>query len=176
MLGQKIEPTSERQDNRRKTYLNIKNGAVVKRNENGQEETFSFVEGRLSSIYKKDRTFRGEKVVYWYIDLQDEEGELFSIGLSYSSNIFKGIILPLASDKGIASIKKGANVKIEPYTKNGYDKVVVTADGTKLDWITSTLPPLDEVSIGGRTIKDDTKRMEFISQLAEKVNSNIFTK
>nr|CDL65536.1 unnamed protein product [uncultured bacterium] len=175
MLGHRIEPNSERQDYKRKVYLNIKNGAIVKRN-NGQEETFAYVEGKLSDLSQKDRTFRGEKVVYWYIDLRDDEGELYSIGLPFGSNIFKSIVLALASDMGIEAIRNNSIIRIEPYSRNGYDKVTVWGEGVKLDWIVKTLPPVEEVTIGGRKVKDDTKRMEFICDLANKVKSNIVRK
>lgn len=174
MLGQRTD--SDRQEARQKTYLNVKNGAIVRRTETGEEEYFSYVEGILSSIFQKGRTFRGEKVVYWYIDLRDEEGELYSIGLPFSNNVFKSIVLSLSSDRGIEMIRKGATIKIEPYRRDTYDKVNVYADGEKLDWGVKTLPPIEEVSIGGRTIKDDSKRMELIVSLAEKVKSNICIK
>lgn len=174
MLGQRTD--NDRQEARRKIYLNVKSGAIVRRTETGEEESFSYVEGRLSSISQKERTFRGEKVAYWYIDLRDEEGELYSIGFPFSNNVFKSIVLSLSSDRGIEMIRKGATIKIEPYRRDTYDKVNVYADGEKLDWLTSTLPPVEEVTFGGRKVKDDTKRMEFICNLAEKIKSNIVIK
>lgn len=169
MLGQITEP----KQSRRKTYLNVKDGAIVKRTETGEEVSFSFVEGKLSDVFTKERTFRTERVLYWYIDLRDDTGELFSIGLPYNSGIFKSIILALASDRGLQAIRGGEAIKIEPYTKNGFDKVQVSTSGTRLDWVTKTLPAMEEITIGGRTIKDDTKRMEFISSLADKVKLEI---
>ena len=67
MLGERITA------DRRKTYLNIKEGAIVRRTPEGTEERYSYVEGRLEAISQKERTFRGEVVVYWYIDLRDED-------------------------------------------------------------------------------------------------------
>lgn len=167
MLGDRIE------QNRRKTYLNIKNGAVVKRTDKG-EESYSYVEGRLEAITQKERIFRNESVIYWYIDLRDREsGELYSIGSPYGSNTFKSIVLALASKVGLDVIKEGGSIRIDPYTKKGFDKVVVWADGTQLDWVVKTLPPVDEAMIGGRKIKDDSKRMEFISSLVEQIRASI---
>lgn len=158
MLGQR----NETRQTLRKVYLNIKDGAVVKRTDHG-EETYSYVEGRLENIYQKDRTFRNESVVYWYIDLRDDDsGELYSIGFPYGSNTFKSIVLALASPTGITAIEDGSIIRIEPYTKNGYDKIVVWVKGVKLDWVTRTLPPIVERAIGGRKIKDDTDRMNLI--------------
>ena len=166
MLGQYNEP----QEDKRKVYLNIKDGAVVRRTDNG-EEKHSYVEGRLEAITTKERTFRGEVVVYWYIDLRDtESGELYSIGFPYSNNIFKSIVLSLSSDE---TLSKDNVVRIEPYIRNGYDKVVVWLNGVKLDWVTKSLPPVEETTIGGRRVKDDTKRMEYISSLTETLKSRI---
>lgn len=166
MLGAYEKP----QEDKRKIYLNIKDGAVVRRTDSG-EQKFSYVEGRLEAITTKERNFRGEVVVYWYIDLRDtESGELYSLGFPYSNNIYKSIILSLSSDETLSPENV---VRIEPYLKNGYDKVVVWLNGVKLDWVVKTLPPVEEVTIGGRRVKDDTKRMEYICSLTETLKSRI---
>lgn len=168
MLGERIS------SNRRKIYLNIKEGAVVKRTPEGEEEKFSFVEGHLENISQKERTFRGETVIYWYIDLRDDESkELFSIGFPYGSNTFKSIILQLASEEGLEGAKNGRIVRIEPYTKDGYDKVQVWSGENKLSWVTRELPPIEDVVIGGRKMKDDSKRMAFISSLTDKIKCSL---
>lgn len=155
---------------RRKTYLNIKNGAVVKRTDNGQEESYSFVEGRLEAITQKERTFRNEVVIYWYIDLRDEEsGELYSIGFPYGSNTFKSVVLALACPMGLDAVRNGSIIRVEPYSRKGLDKVVVWGEGVKLDWVTKTLPPVVETMIGGRKVKDDSNRMNYICSLVGQV-------
>lgn len=165
MLGQRTEQVQ----GRRKTYLNIKNGAIVKRTATG-EESYTYVEGRLEAISQKERTFRNEVVVYWYIDLRDEEsGELYSIGFPYGSNTFKSVILALASPMGLTAVNNGSVVRIEPYTRNGYDKIVVWGEGVKLDWVTKTLPPVSERMIGGRKVKDDSERMSYICSLVSQI-------
>ena len=165
MLGQRTEQTQ----GRRKTYLNIKNGAVVKRTATG-EESYTYVEGKLESISQKERSFRNEVVVYWYIDLRDEEsGELYSIGFPYGSNTFKSVILALASPMGLTAVNNGSVVRIEPYTRNGYDKIVVWGEGVKLDWVVKTLPPVYERMIGGRKVKDDSERMNYICSLVSQI-------
>lgn len=165
MLGQRTEQAQ----GRRKTYLNIKNGAVVKRTATG-EESYTYVEGRLEAISQKERTFRNEVVVYWYIDLRDEEsGDLYSIGFPYGSNTFKSVILALASPMGLTAVSNGSVVRIEPYTRNGYDKIVVWGEGVKLDWETKTLPPVSERMIGGRKVKDDSERMNYICSLVSQI-------
>lgn len=171
MLGQRTEQAQ----GRRKTYLNIKNGAVVKRTATG-EESYTYVEGRLEAISQKERTFRNEVVVYWYIDLRDEEsGELYSIGFPYGSNTFKSVILSLASPMGLTAVSNGSVVRIEPYTRNGYDKIVVWGEGVKLDWVTKTLPPVSERMIGGRKVKDDSERMNYICSLVSLIQGTTST-
>lgn len=165
MLGQRAEQAQGRS----KTYLNIKNGAVVKRTASG-EESYTYVEGKLEAISQKERTFRNEVVVYWYIDLRDEEsGELYSIGFPYGSNTFKSVILALASPMGLTAVNNGSVVRIEPYTRNGYDKIAVWGEGVKLDWVVKTLPPVVERMIGGRKVKDDSERMNYICSLVSQI-------
>ena len=97
---------------------------------------------------------------------------IYSICLPYSSGVFKSIVLSLASDEALSS---STPVRIEPYEgRNGYTKVVVYSDGVKLDWVAKQIPEQETVSVGGRTIKDDTKQMEYIvsivNQITERIN------
>lgn len=163
MLGQ-LE-----QDTKRKIYLSISKGKIVHYLQNGGIEYFKNVEGTLQDIYTKERSFNGQKVPFWYIDIKDGT-ELYSISLPYISGTFKTIILALASDE---ELTKDKPVVIEPYEKNGYTKVVVYSDGVKLDWITKELPPLKEIEVAGRKYTDDSERMAFIENLAAKVAGRI---
>ncbi len=168
MLGERVT-----QGARRKTYLNIKGGAIVKRTPQG-EESYAYVDGRLERITTKQREFHGETVTYWYLDIRDvENGELYSLGFPWASNTFKSIILQLASETGLECVKRGSTLRIEPYTRNGYDKVQVWGEGIKLDWATKDLPPVTERVIGGRKVKDDTQRMNLIETLARSVASHL---
>lgn len=162
MLGQYEKQT-------KKTYLNISKGRIVKRTPSG-EEYYKNVEGGILSIYQRERKFSSGTALYWYIDLQDRDGELYSIGFSYGSNTFKSIILSLASAPDLHAL---GSVLIEPYLKDNLEKVVVYYEGVKLDWVVKSLPPLEEVSIGGKTRKDDTKRMKFISSIVEEIGNKI---
>lgn len=152
----------------RRYYLSISDGQVV-HTENGQREYYSFVEGTLEKIYKLERTFNGETVPYWYIDIRGEKDELYSVSLPYKSGTFKSIVLALASEQAIAL----STVKIEPYKKGEFTKVVVSSNGRRLDWITKELPAVEEVYIAGQRVKDDTKRMEYIERLVEQINARL---
>ena len=151
-------------NNDRKTYLSINQGRVIQ-GSGSNKQLYSYIDGTIDSIYKKD-TYFGEKVTRWYIDLRDGE-ELYSLCLPYSSGVFKSIILALASDDSLTS---STYVRIAPYCgKNGYTKVVVYSDGVKLDWVTKELPKQELVTIGGKQVKDDSKQMELIESFCNKI-------
>ncbi len=168
MLGQEIIQTQTQSHTRQqwRKWLTIHHG-IVELSENGSKRAFSYIEGRLQGIYTAKRTFRGEEVDRYFIDMRDEEGELYSIGFPYNSGTLKSIVLALASCENLTA---STLIKIEPYEKNEYTKVIVRADGNKLDWITKELPPVEEVCIGGRTYRDEAKRMDYIASLVETIN------
>lgn len=158
-----------RQQQERKIYLSINHGKVVQ-GTGEEKQLFSYVDGAIEAIYTKRSTFGGEEVVRWYIDLRDG-GELYSLCLPYSSGVFKSIVLALAAEQ---SLTASTPVRIEPYEgRNGYTKVIVYADGTKLDWVTKQLPPQETITIGGRQIKDDTKQMELITSYVKLIQERI---
>ncbi len=156
-------------DSRRKIFLTISHGKVVHYLSGGEKEFFKNVEGTLSDITIKERSFNGKDTPFWYMDIRDGK-ELYSISLPYSSGTFKSIILSLASYR---SLCKETKVIIEPYERNNFTKVVVYADGEKLDWVVKELPPLKEVVVGSSTYTDDTERMNYIRGIASQVRERI---
>ena len=156
-------------DSRRKIFLSISHGKVVHYLSGGEKEQFKNVEGTLQDITLKERSFNGKTEPFWYIDLRDGK-DLYSISLSYASGTYKSIILALASCKNLS---KDTQIIIEPYEKDNFTKVVVYADGEKLDWVVKTLPPLKEVNVGGRTYSDDTDRMNYIRDLTSQVRERV---
>lgn len=155
-----------------KHYLAINNGKVIIDRGNGRKESFGYVEGVLEGIYTQKRNFGGEEVTRWFIDLRDGT-EIYSICLPYSSGVFKSIVLALASDE---ALRNDTPIRIEPYERNNFTKVTVYSDGTKLDWITKELPPLREVKVGTKIVKDDTERMNLICNLCNTINDRITKK
>lgn len=153
----------------KKHYLSINNGKVIIDRGQGKKESFSFVEGVLEGIYTQKRNFGGEEVTRWFLDLRDGS-DIYSICLPYSSGTFKSIVLALASDEALSS---STPIRIETYEKGGFTKVVVYSEGTKLDWVTSELPPLKEIKVGSKVVKDDTERMNFINNLCNTINQRI---
>lgn len=156
-------------DSRRKIFLSISHGKVVHYLSGGEKEQFKNVEGTLQDITLKERSFNGKTEPFWYIDLRDGK-DLYSISLSYASGTYKSIILALASCK---TLSKDTQIIIEPYEKDNYTKVVVYADGEKLDWVVKTLPPLKEINVGGRTYSDDTDRMNYIRDITSRVRERV---
>lgn len=152
-----------------KHYLAINNGKVIIDRGNGKKESFSFVEGVLEGIYTQKRNFGGEEVTRWFIDLRDGT-DIYSICLPYSSGVFKSIVLALASDE---ALNNATPIRIEPYERNNFTKITVYSDGTKLDWITKELPPLREVQVGTKVVKDDSERMKFICNLCNTINDRL---
>ena len=67
-------------------------------------------------------------------------------------------------------------VRIEPYQKGSFTNVTVWSDGVKLDWMTKKLPPIEEVKVGDRIYKDETKRMAFIAAIVNKLNQRLSVK
>lgn len=158
--------TDRHQSGRPRKWLSINHGKV-ELSEDGEKQLFSYVQGYLRSIYTAPRTYNGEQVTKWFIDLEDGEEELYTISFPYNSGTFKSIVLALASATDLTSCTQ---VKIEPYQKGNFTNVVVRADGFKLDWVTKELPPVETLTINGRTIKDEGKRMEYITTLTKSIN------
>jgi hypothetical protein len=156
-------------DNRRKTYLSINHGKVVKGSGAAKEE-YSYIDGTIEAIYTKRSTFGNEEVERWFIDIRDGN-DLYSLCLPYASGVFKSIVLALASDEALTS---STPVRIEPYEgKNGYTKVVVYSDGVKLDWITKQLPPQQTIKVGGKQIRDDSEQMKLICSFVDILRKRI---
>lgn len=152
----------------KKIYLNIAEGKVTHRGDSGRVEKYDFVEGTLERIYKKEREFRGEKVLYWYLDIKDSKGgDIYSLGIHSTSGVWRSIILSLGSVETFL-----IPIKICPYKKGEYDKVVVYSGDTRLDWV-SDLPPVETIEVEGEKVKSSAKRERFISELVDKVNRKI---
>lgn len=150
-----------------KTFLNIREGKIIKKGPHG-EEAYTYVEGYLGAIYTREREFKGERVPYWYIDLQEPSGgEIYSLSIPYSSGVAKSIL------NALASAEEMGMVKIEVYQRGEFTKATVYNKGQRLPWKYPQLPPLEEIQVGGRTVKDDSRRMEFIEQIAREVTDKI---
>lgn len=150
-------------------YLSIRNGRVVYKN-GDNEELYTFVEGYLNGIAKRERTFNGETVPVWYLNLRNEDGGEYCIAFPYNAGSFKSIVLCLAS---LEHLSTSTVVRIDAYEKDGFTKVVTRANGEKLNWVTSELPPTREVVVSGQIVKDSTERMRYIEGLVEGISKKL---
>jgi hypothetical protein len=146
-----------------KIYLNIKEGKIFK-----GATAFEYVEGYLKSIELKDREFRGEAIKYWYINLDSQSGELYSLALPYYSGVAKSLFNSLASAPDFTK-----EIKIKPYQSGEFTKVVTYLGGEKLNWKYTELPPIEEVKVGDKIVKDDSKRMSLIVNIVTDINTKI---
>lgn len=154
--------------NQSKTYLNIREGKIVSRLKDSPEQYYDYVEGSLGEITIKEREFKGELVKYWYVELRDKSGVVYSLAIPYYSGVAKSLFNSLASAPDFTR-----PIKIEPYQSGEYTKIKVTQAGERLPWKYPELPPVEEVRVGDKTVKDDSKRMKFITDLVNQINATL---
>lgn len=146
-----------------KTYLNVKEGRIYQ-----GSIAYDYVEGYLRGIETKEREFNGERVKYFYFDILSDSGELYSLALPYYGGVAKSLINSLASAQGFTD-----PIRIQTYQSGDFTKVATYQSGQRLPWKHSQLPPVEELRIGDRIVKDDSKRMALIASIVITVNSII---
>jgi len=147
----------------KKIYLNIKEGKIYEK-----EKGYDYVQGYLKSIELRDREFRGEIIQYWYVNIQSQTGELYSIALSYYSGVAKSLFNSLASAQDFSK-----PIRVQTYQSGEYTKVVVYSGAERLLWKYSELPPVEEVRVGSKVVKDESKRMDFFVNIVSEINKII---
>lgn len=151
---------------RKRIFLNVNKEGKIVRTENGNKEYYSEITGVFDKVEAIDRTYGGETVKVWYITLTDGDEE-YKLAFSYSSGVFKSIIMSLDS---IRNTIRDTPVRIAPYVSNGFVKVTVYQGDKKLSW-SGTLPSTEEVELpNGRKIKDDSERMRYIETIVSSLN------
>lgn len=154
-------------NNKQKIYLSLKDGKIALKKRSGEASLYDYIEGYLVGINKVDREFKGEIVPYWYIELQDNKGEIYSLAIHYNSGVAKSII------NSLGSVETLGIVKIETYKKDEFTKAVVYNNGERLNWKFTELPPVETVKVGDKTVKDETKRMELFNNLASEISGRV---
>ena len=152
----------------KKTYLSISKGQIMA-TKGGEKEYYTYVEGDLEDIYTKERTFNGQTAKFWYIDLRDGE-DLYSLCIPYESGVYLSICLSLGS---IDDYSQGRFIRIEPYIAQEKTKVRVFHEGVSLSWVTTDLPPVEEVVVGSRRIKDTSKRLAYLEYVTEVIKDTL---
>ncbi len=153
-------------------YLNIREGCIIKKDiEEGTVESYDAFTGIFGRIEKRRRVIHGQSIDFWYITVSDPEaGEAYELSMPYSSGIAKSIILCLASPEGLAAVGAEQPIRLATYLKDGYTHASMSTAGAPLKWAYDTMPPLETIKVGGRLVKDDSKRMAFIEDLVGRVN------
>lgn len=153
--------------NKKKIYLSLKEGRIALKKRSGEVALYDYIEGSLVDIKKIDREFKGEIVPYWYIDLQDNRGDIYSLAIHYNSGVAKSII------NSLGSVEELGLIRIETYLKDEFTKAIVYNNGERLNWKFTELPPVEMVKVGDKTVKDESKRMELFNNLASEISGRV---
>lgn len=148
------------------TYISVKEGRLVTKDEAGKEATHDYLEGTLVDITTRTKEFGREKVTSYLIEFNDEAGERLILSLGEKSGVARSILNSLASVSG-----NFGKVRIVVYVKDGYSKVVVYNNGERLAWKYQNIPSIEERDIGGITLKDDSKRTLFFRSLVDQIRA-----
>ena len=146
------------------TYVSIKKGRLFTKDRSGEEQAHDYLEGRLVDIKRTEKDFGGELVTQYQFAFQDEEGEKYILSTGEKGGVARALINSLASMHG-----KAANLRVVPYTKGGFTKILLYQNGERLDWKYKEIPAVEEKLVDGLKVKDETKRLDFFRQIAEDI-------
>ncbi len=194
------------------TYMKIKEGAIVvsiaKDNEDDHfdmvsnatkrleydtkagkpmiELCFSFFEGTLISIEKKEVSFNNESFEQWNVKFKDDNDKTYVWTSSYESSSFQGFVNSLSSlpNPGVGTIR------LTPYVWQDKTFVSVKFNGNKLtkQYKAEDIPELEPVTrldtktkqivpvLNPKTKKpllDSSKRMEWVEERVAEINSRL---
>ena len=150
------------------TYVSIKEGRIVTKDAAGKEQAHDYLEGMLVDLTRKEKEFNGEKVTQYQFEFKDDEGERYILSTGEKGGVARALINSLASMQG-----KTGNLRIVPYAKDGFSKVLLYQNGERLDWKYKEIPAVEEKQVEGVKIKDETKRLEFFRNVAEDIASRV---
>lgn len=144
-------------------------GAVERVNKLGNtvyEKFYDSFEGKLINIRTQDSPY-GKN---WVFDFRDE-GEVYHLQLSYSNSYATNIL------KILPNIDITKEMKVQPAQRieDGKTKssLFISQDGTTLKHAYTKdnpngLPQMEQITIKGQLVWDDTKRLEFLSAMVER--------
>ena len=150
------------------TYVSIKEGRLVTKDATGAEQLHDYLEGSLVDLTRKEKEFGGEKVTQYQFEFKDDKGERYILSTGEKGGVARALINSLASMQG-----KTGNLRIVPYAKDGFSKVLLYQNGERLDWKHKEIPGVEERQIEGVKIKDETKRLEFFRNMADEIASKV---
>lgn len=162
-------------------YLGIADGRIVARSKQqlegyepytkkdgttGYEQKFASLSGYLLGVARVESDF-GPK---WEFIIQDE-GVRYVLSMGYSSGYAKHIINALCNPEADLAEK----IELRPYSfiakDTGKQKqgVTVLQNATKVPWKygIDTLPPMEQVTVKGQKVWDDSKQLDFLQAAIE---------
>lgn len=144
-------------------------GAVERVNKLGNtvyEKFYDSFEGKLVNIRTQDSPY-GKN---WVFDFRDE-GEVYHLQLSYSNSYATNIL------KILPNVDLTKEMKVQPAQRieDGKTKssLFISQDGVTLKHAYTKdnpngLPQMEQITIKGQLVWDDTKRLEFLSAMVER--------
>ena len=149
------------------TYLNIKEGAIIKPNKGGVEDRYDSIEAYLLAIRIVEREIKGEPRKFWQFDLKGTDGADYILSIGYRSGVVKSLLLCVSNISGEIGL-----LRIEAYKKNDFTKIIAYHKGERLDWSHSPedFPPVVTLEGGA---KDDYERMQFFEALADQIKAKL---
>lgn len=142
------------------TYVSIKDGRLVTKTESGEEQGFDYLEGRLIDVSSKTKEFSGSIVNQYLFEFHDDEGERFIVSTGEKSGVSRALLNSLASITGPVG-----NLRLVPYQKDGFSKVLLYHNGERLDWKFKDLPPVNG--------NDDTERLNFFREIFQNLKAQL---
>lgn len=149
----------------RATYISVRDGRLVAKDDAGKEQTYDYLEGRLVDLTTRQKEFGGEHVTQLLFEFRDDGGERFILSTGEKSGVARALLNSFASIESAAG-----TLRVVPYEKDGFSKVVAYHNGERLDWKYKELPPLEDKGQGS---KDDSKRAAFFRQIADEIKSRV---
>ena len=152
-------------------FLGINKGKITRKN--GEEiERFDAIEGVLSAINVRSVDIKGEPTQFLDLIIEDG-GETYALSTQLNGGVSRSILLSLASVQNFV----GARVAINPYlSKDGeHTNVAVRVNGQKVSWVVSVdkLPAVKKVTVGTKTVIDDTDRAAYFNQLVAEIQQRL---
>lgn len=138
-------------------------GAVTRLNKVGKtvhEKFYDSFTGKLVGIKTQDGEY-GKSWIFSFVD----KGEIYNLQLSYSNSFATAFL------KQLPNVDLSKEMKVSPSTKevDGKNKssLFINQDGKALKHAYTKdapngLPPMEQVTVKGQLVWDDTKRIEFL--------------
>lgn len=159
-----------------KVFCSInKQGKIRNKNQDGVEQFFDYLEGRLLDIVSKDGQFEGTTTYRMQLTLEDN-GELFSLECGRYSGFGKDVILKLLKADEYDSVRIAPFISVDEATKKEYVRGSVRSNNVKIQVTKDDLaaiPAVEKAIVGKKEVLDDTARNEYYDELIVKLSEKV---